>query len=164
MIQYPQNYAKHTLAPTPTSSPDNARGSGAESPIVGLVPSMAATTKPPEIRPSTDTASSRFPRAAPCMKPEMPKVSLLRDRSACAGRARPTPPRKDWRGVGPGPGIEGEEVGVRGERASETFFENVKEREMIYDDTVHLTALFGSILDHRPRVLFSRKTVTTFGI
>lgn len=65
------------------------------------------------------------------MKPEMPKVSLLRERSACAGRARPTPPRKDWRGVGPGTDIEGEEMSVRGEKVSETFFEHVKGREDI---------------------------------
>jgi len=75
---------------------------------------MAATTKPPETRPSTDIASSRFPRAAPWMKPEIPKVLLLRERRACAGRARPMPPRKDWRGVaGPGAGIEGEGCGER---------------------------------------------------
>ena len=132
---------------------------------------MAATTKPPEIRPRTEMASSGFPRAAPCMKPEMPKVSLLRERSVCAGRARPTPPRKDWRGVGPGTGIEGEEMSVRREKASETFFENVKERGKIYDKvTDHWQAphtcqtLFGSVLGSpSDSGSFSWKTVTTFG-
>jgi hypothetical protein len=50
------------------------------------------------------------------MKPEIPKVLLLRERRACAGRARPTPPRKDWRGVagaGTGTGIESEGCGER---------------------------------------------------
>ena len=95
----------HTFAPMPTSSPDKTRGSGVESRIVGLIPSITPTAKPPETKPSTDRASSRFPRAVPLMKPEIPKVLLLRERSACTGRARPTPPRKDWRGV-PGSGIE----------------------------------------------------------
>ena len=40
-----QGCLEHALAPTPTSSPDNARGR-AESPIVGLVPSVAAKANP----------------------------------------------------------------------------------------------------------------------
>jgi hypothetical protein len=40
------------------------------------------------------------------------------------------PPRKDWRGVGPGTGIEGEEMNGRGKRASSmTFYQNVNEGE-----------------------------------
>ena len=122
-VLIPQGYPKRTFAPTPTSSPDIARGSRPESPIMGLVPSMAATAKPPAMRPSADIASSRFPRAAPWMKPEIPKVLLLSERSACAGRARPTPPRKDWTGVGPGTGMGGDEKG---------HLEKVRKREGRY--------------------------------
>jgi hypothetical protein len=46
--------------------------------------------------------TSSLPRAASCMKPEMPKVSLLKERRAFTGKAARTPPRKDWRGVEPG--------------------------------------------------------------
>jgi hypothetical protein len=78
------------------------RGNGAESPTVGLSPSMTATAAPPRTKPRTDIASSRLPRAAPWMKPEIPKVLLLKERRACTGKAAQTPPRKDWRGVEPG--------------------------------------------------------------
>ena len=94
-----ERWTVRTFVPAPTSSPDSMRGNGVEFPTVGPSPSMTATAAPPRTKPRTDIASSSLPRAAPCMKPEMPKVLLLKERRACTGKARQTPPRKDWRGV-----------------------------------------------------------------
>jgi hypothetical protein len=71
------------------------------------------------------------------MKPVIPKVLLLRERSACTGRARPTPPRKDWRGVGPGSGIERAQMyaSARGRKRGKKEGTFVDEREDIYIKT-----------------------------
>jgi hypothetical protein len=109
------------------------RGNAGESWIVGLIPSMAPTAKPPAIKPSTDRRFSRFPRAAPWTKLEIPKVLPLRERRVCTGRARATPPRRDWRGVEPGSGIVRVEMyAYRGRRKRGKKERTLQSREKIF--------------------------------